>query len=320
MNKVDLGEHLTGMDEGARIAVAQRVGSCLAVDDIAAADRKAAEMLAQNLAKDAIEQVRAALSTAIREAKHLPRELAMMLAHDVDSVACPFLEVTDVFSDADWQSLILTISRSARVAVAKRESLSEALALSLAELGDSVVAETLVENPKAPMGAAVCDVLLDRFTSEIWVIDKLADRDDLLGDIVVKLTTRVSAAAREKLSATYQLDDFTAPVAAEAETAAILSSVKSLSAKDVLAAVETLHGDKRLTSSLLLAAARDGQSAFFEVGLSVVSGRSLTHVRSVLERADETTVRGLFEKTGVPENLMEEFWAEIEILRRDKKT
>jgi uncharacterized protein (DUF2336 family) len=319
VNQVDPNEHLSGMDEGARIAVAQRVGSCLAVDDIAVADRKAAELLAQTLAADAIERVRAALSTAICEAKHLPRELAMMLAHDVDSVACPFLEVTDVFSDADWQSLILTISRSGQIAVAKRESLSEALALSLAELGDSVVAETLVENPNAPMGTAICDVLLDRFASEIWVIDKLADRDDLLGEIVVKLTTQVSAAAREKLAATYKLDDFTAPVAAEAETGAILNSVKSLSAKDLLAAAETLHSDKRLTPSLLLAATRDGQPAFFEVGLSVVSGRSLTHVRSVLERADEKTVRGLFEKTGVPDYLMEDFWAEVEILRRGKK-
>lgn len=190
MNEVDPNEHLSGMDEGARIAVAQRVGSCLAVDDIAAADLKAAEMLAQTLATDAIEQVRAALSTAIREAKHLPRELAMSLTHDVDSVACPFLEVTEVFSDADWQSLILTISRSGQIAVAKRKSLSEALTLSLAELGDSVVAETLVENPKAPMGTAICDVLLDRFASEIWLIDKLADRDDLLGDRGARETRR----------------------------------------------------------------------------------------------------------------------------------
>jgi hypothetical protein len=127
-------------------------------------------------------------------------------------------------------------------------------------------------------------------------------------------------AAREKLAATYQLDDFTAPVAAEAETAAILSSVKSLSAKDLLAAAETLHSEKRLMPSLLLAATRDGQPAFFEVGLSVVSGRSLTHVRSVLERADEKTVRGLFEKTGVPDYLMEDFRAEVKILRQGKKS
>lgn len=318
MDELDPKEHLRGMDDGARALVAKRVGQSLSETDTAAADRRAAELLAYNLARDAIDQVRLALSMAVRNAPHLPRDLALTIAHDVDAVACPFLEVTDVFSDAEWQSLILTISRSARIAVARRENISESLALTLAEMGDSVVAETLVENPEAPMAEAVCDVLLDRFTSEIWVIDKLADRDDLLGDIVVKLVTRVSAAARQKLAATYGLDDFIAPVVAEAETDAILHSVRTLSITDLIAAAETLHNDKRLTPSVLLAAARDGQSTFFEVGVSVVSGRSLPHVRSVLERADEKTVRSLFAKTGVPDYLMEEFWVEVEALRQRK--
>ena len=308
------------MDEDARMQVAQRVGSCLSEDTVSAADRMAAELLAQELAKDAIERVRCALSNAIRHARHLPRDLARMLAHDVDSVCCPFLEVTDVFSDADWQSLILTISRSARVAVAKRGSISESLALALAEMGDSVVAETLVDNPAAPMGAVVCDVLIDRFPSEIWVLDKMAQRDDLFGDIVAKLTTRVSAAAREKLAATYQVDDFTAPVAAEAETVAVLQAVKTLSTKDMIAAAETLHAEKRLTPYLLLTALCDGETAFLEVALSVISSRSLAHVRSVLGRADETTVRGLFGKAGVPESMRDDFWTEIEAMRQAKKT
>lgn len=312
-------ELLAGMDEAARIHVAQRVGSGLVGEPANAADRRAAELLAHSLAKDAIERVRSALSMAIRHADHLPRDLAMMLAHDVDSVSCPFLEVTDVFSDTDWRSLILTISRSALIAVARRDSMSDSLALSLAEMGDSVVAETLVENPKAPMGAAVCDVLLDRFTPEIWVLDKLAERGDLLGDIVVRLTARVSEAAREKLAATYGMDEFTAPVAAEAETAALLQTVKALSTKDLIAAAKTLRAEARLTPFLLLAALRDREKAFLEVALSVVSGRSLAHVRSVLGRADEATVRGLLDTVDVPATMQDEFWTEIEAMRAVQK-
>ena len=308
-------ELLAGLDESARIQVALRVGSGLAAEAADAADRRAAELLAHSLAKDAVEEVRCALSRAIRDASHLPRDLAMMLAHDVDSVCCPFLEVTDVFSDADWQSLVLTISRGARIAAAKRESISDTLALALAETGETVVAETLVENPNAPMGAAVCDRLLDRFTSEIWVLDKLAERSDLLGDIVVRLTACVSAAAREKLTATYGMEDFTAPVVAEAETAALLQTVRKLSTADLVAAAETLHAEKRLTPYLLLAALRNRETAFLEVALSVISGRSLAHVRSVIERAEETTVRGLFDKSGVPVSMQDAFLAEIEAVR-----
>lgn len=316
MDEFNPQEMVSGMDEDARVQIAQRVGAHLIGEDLPAADRRAAELLAYSLARDTIERVRTALSVAIRQARHLPRDLAMTLAHDVDAVACPFLGFTDVFSDAEWQSLILTISRSARITVAGRESMNDGLACLLAEMGDSVVAETLIENPHAPMSAAVCDVLLDRFAPEIWVIDKLADRDDLLADIVVRLLSQVSAAAREKLAATYMRDDLTDSLAMDAETAALLDSIKSLTTTDLVAAAETLHGNNRLTLHLLLAAARNGQPAFFEIGLSVVSGRSLAHIRSVLGRADEKTVRRLFAKIGVPGHLMEDFWAEVGNLRR----
>ena len=312
-------DQLAGLDEAARAHVAARVGAVLSEDSKPAADRRASELLAHDLARDAVERVRCALSDAIRHASYLPRPLAMMLAHDVDSVACPFLAVTDVFSDADWQSLILTISRNARVSVARRENMPESLALSLAEIGDSVVAETLVENVAAPMTAMVCDTLLQRFQSEIWVLDKMAAREDLLADVVKRLTLKVSAAARDKLAAVYQLEDFTSPVAAEAENTALLETFVSMSRKGLVAAAETLHSDGQLTPFLLLDALRGRHLAFLEAALSVISGRSIEHVRSVLERAGEATLDGLLRKIGVPESMLADFRVETEALRTAKK-
>lgn len=308
------------MDDDGRAQIAGRVGAVLADEATPAVDRRAAELLAHDLATDAIERVRSALSDAIRHASHLPRPLAMMLAHDVDSVACPFLEITDVFTETDWQSLILTISRNARISVARRANMPDSLALSLAEMGDSVVAETLVENPAAPMNAAVCDTLLQRFESEIWVLDKMAEREDLLAAVVTRLVLKVSAAAQAKLATAYQMEDFTAPVAAEAESAAVLKTVATMSRKDMVAAAETLNAGKRLTPFLLFDALRDRQLAFLEAALSVVSHRSIEHVRSVLERADAATVAGLLETAGVPATMLDDFRAEIEAVRADKKT
>ncbi|MCZ6839387.1 MAG: hypothetical protein O7G13_08920, partial [Alphaproteobacteria bacterium] len=62
----------------------------------------------------------------------------------------------------------------------------------------------LIENPTAPMTRSVCHTLVDRFSSEIWVLDKLASRDDLISEIAIKLTTIVSAAAREKLECAFR--------------------------------------------------------------------------------------------------------------------
>lgn len=312
-------QFLTGMDDDGRVLIAARVGSVLSEDATSAADRRAAELLAHDLAKDAIERVRCALSDAIKNAIHLPRPLAMMIAHDVDSVACPFLEVTEVFSETDWQSLLLTISRNARISAARRASMPDSLALSLAETGDSVVAETLVENPATPMNAAVCDTLLQRFESEIWVLDKMAEREDLLADIVTKLVLKVSAAARGKMAAAYNLEDFTAPLAAEAESAAVLKTVATMSRKELVAAAETLHAGQRLTPYLMLDALRDRQLAFLEAAISVISSRSIEHVRSVLERADPATVAKLLDTAGVPAAMLDDYRLEIEAVRAAKK-
>ncbi len=312
-------DQLAGLDEAARAVVAGRVGAVLSGGNTPEADRRAAELLAHDLARDAIERVRRALSDAVKHAAHLPRPLAMMMAHDVDSVACPFLEVTEVFSETDWRSLVLTISRGARIAVARRTNMPDSLAFSLAELGDSIVAETLVGNTSAPMTAAVCDTLLGRFESEIWVLDKMAEREDLLVGIVTRLTLQVSAAARKKLAKAYQLEDFTAPVAAEAEIAAVLDTVRPCTVKELIAAAKALHKEDRLTPFLLRGALGDGQIAFLEAAISVLSGRSIEHVRSVLERADADTVAKLLGKAGVPDALQDEFWTAIDAVRQNRK-
>ena len=307
---------LNGKNAEARVQIAQRTGACLSRDDISDADRRAAELIARVLVEDAIERVRCELSKAIRYAKHLPRDLALKLAHDVDSVSGPFLEVTEVFSKGDWQQLILTISRNARIAVARRASMTESLARSLAELGDVVVAETLVENPMAPMAEPVCQALMDRFDAEIWILEKLALRDDLMVDIAAKLTTRVSDAARKKLASTYQLPDFTEPVAAEAEIAAILKTVKQASAEDLIEVVEALQAEEKLKPLLLLAALRERRFGFLEAALSVSASRSLEHVRSVIHRANLDAVKQLLKKARIPDVMHENFWNEIETARR----
>lgn len=311
---------LFGLAAEARVGVAQRTGSCLCQDDIPDADRQAAELLARGLAEDAMERVRIELSKAVRGAKHLPRDLAMMIAHDVESVACPFLEVTEVFSDRDWQSLILTIGRSAQIAVARRASMTEVVAQSLAEAGDTIVAETLIENPKAPMNGSICDTLIGRFSSEIWVLDKMAARDDLLAEIVVKLTAMVSAAARDKLTATYQSQDFTNPIISEAETAALLEAVRTIPVEEMTAMAESLYAKGKLKPLMLLEAARGRQLAFLEAALAVVSERSIAHVRSVLGRAAQEVMVDLLRSARVPETLHAEFWSVIEAVRQEKKS
>ncbi len=299
---------LQGQNENARISIAQRVGARLSTADIPAAERQAAEALARQLAADAIERVRTALSTAVATATNLPRDLALKIAHDVDAVACPFLEITEVFSESDWEQLILTISRGAAVAVARRAKMPESLALTLARFGDTIVAEAFVENRAAPMTEPVCDTLIDRFESSTWILDKLADRDDLLTAIAARLTTLVSAKAREKLEQQYRLSEDAGSTMSKAEKLAILQLVRDTPVTHLPTLVRQLNNDRKISHGLLLKALREDLLEFFAAALAETTRTPQRTVRPLILRGTASEVLAFFRKARLPAARLDDYW------------
>ena len=315
MAQVDCHGLLRGKDEQARFEIARRVGARLCGEDLSEADRAAAEALARSLVDDAIETVRAELSKAVKNARHLARDVALKIAHDVDSVSCPFLQATDIFSEHDWQQLILTISRGGRVAVACRNSISEGIATSLAQIGDAVVAQALVENKAAPMTPRVCDPLIDRFEGSTWILDKLADREDLIAETASKLISKVSNAARDKLSSQYRLGESAASITSVAEIASTLRLIRSVPNNRLVSLVQHLKHQGKLTYALLISALRDGSMGFFVVSISVLTGARMPKVEDVMRFGAEQPVKEMLLKAGVPATLLSQAWELLQSAR-----
>ena len=95
----DPPDHLSSMDDGTRRRIARRVGEQLSLENLPDAERLAGEALARELVADMVALVRIEFAKAVRNAKYLPKDIALKIAHDVGSVACPFLEITEVFSE-----------------------------------------------------------------------------------------------------------------------------------------------------------------------------------------------------------------------------
>lgn len=313
--KPALGKLLVDKEDADRIVVAQRVGQILSTDDLPVAERLAAEGLARELVRDAIERVREALSEAVKAAKFLPRDVALKIAHDVDAVACPFLEATEIFSDRDWRQLVMTISRGARIAVARRKSMSEGLALALAEVGDPVVADVLVANAAAPMAPPVCHTIIELFADSSWILDRLAERESLAEEIVAKLIVKVSAAARDKLSAAYGLTDHIATIIAESELNALQELVREVPERNLLVLAKRLNREHKLTPLLVLTVLREEGLPFFEAALSVLSGARLERVRTVVRHEKAGAVAKLLERASIPSAMHEDIWTAIQPAR-----
>ncbi|MFQ5776032.1 MAG: DUF2336 domain-containing protein [Kiloniellaceae bacterium] len=279
--------------------------------DFSASDRRAAEELARQLANDAVEMVRLELSKAVRNSRFLPRDIAMKIAHDVESVACPFLEATEVFSEEDWQQLILTVSKGARVAIARRPRLSENLANSLAEIGDSCVAEALLENERAPIQRRTYTILMERFHDSPWILGLMADRKSLPADLAVALVSKASEAARRTLAQTYGIEDFTDPLAAEARGNALLRVIRNADQNELFDYARALNRTGELGPALLMQALRIGLLEFFEAAMAVRTGIPQQNIRALVRSGSEDGMTRLCEKAGLPLALGADFCSAV---------
>ena len=311
----NLHQLLVGKDEGARSEIARRVGEHLRLEDLPEVEQRAAEALARHLVADAVERVRGALAEAVSTATYLPRDVALKIAHDVDAVACPFLQATDVFSEADWKQLVLTVSRGARVAVASRPRLSEGVAVVLAEVGDSVVTGALVENPAAPMTRRVCETIMDRSDDAGWVLDALAQRDDLFAETAAHLITKVSSVAQAQLTKTYGLTASAVGLSAAAESGAMLKLIGKVPVKRLPAFVKHLRERKQFSHRLLLEALRDGSLDFFDAAVADLARLPLPKVRHLVDHGNDGLLTGLLSRVEIPQEIYSDIWEELKRFR-----
>ena len=300
-------ELFRGKSVAERAILARSAGAQFAGPGRSLGDHRAAEELARHLACDAIEAVREQLSKAVRRCPFLPRDVAMTIAHDVDAVACPFLEVTEVFSEEDWQQLVRSISSGARVAVARRPDLSEGLVESLAEVGDAHVAETLIGNVKAPINISAYSAIIVRLGDTPWILDSMVEQRSLPAEVAVMLVSKVSEAAREKLAKKYDLNDFTSPVVAEATDCALLRVIQGAEGDQLLECAQSLYRLGELDPSFLMQALQFGSLEFFEAAMAVRGGIPIDNARKLIRCGGDDAILRLCEKAGIPQVL----WKDI---------
>lgn len=313
---IEIREFTSENSDEDRARIARRVGERLCAENLSPAEHRAAEVLAGHLVIDAIEHVRRELSLAVRRAKFLAKDVAMTIACDVDSVSCPFLAVTDVFSDEEWIELLSSLTQAARKTVAGRDLISDGLACALADLGDEEVTQTLLENLAVTLTTPLCEIVIDRHEGSTRVLDALCRRDDMDPDIVAQLITKVSDAASLKLIAAFNLPDHTELFISEAETEALVQLAGEMPEHRHFEYATSLSHKDKLSVQLLMLALKEGVLPFFEASLSVKSEIHLDKITQVTRNGGGAPLNEILRKASIPSNVHQKLWGLLLIARR----
>ncbi len=236
-------------------------------------DREAAAEVLRLMALDAAELVRRALAVTLKMSRELPRDVAVRLARDVESVATPVLTFSPVLTDEDLAAIVALPDAVKQLAVARRPALSETVTTALVRHAGEEAVQTACANDNAHFTEQALGAAMDRFAASDALAGVMALRKILPPAICERLVSRVSESMRQQLVDRHQLSPETAlSIAIGARERATVDLVDQAGrAVDLKAFTAHLHAEERLTASLLLRALANGHMSFFEWSMAELS-------------------------------------------------
>jgi uncharacterized protein (DUF2336 family) len=314
LTEEDIRTLVKGATPDERAAAAHKL--CRTIDDssLSAEDRALAAEILRVMASDAAELVRRALAVTLKKSPLLPRDVALKLARDVESVALPVLSFSPVFTDEDLVEIIRLGGPVRQAAVAKRPKLSSKVADSLAAEGTERAVVTACANEAAQFSEGGLQKVIERFEASERVLASVAYRQTLPLAVTEKLITLVSDQVREHMIHRHALTPESAlRLALGASERASVDLVEEAGrAADMKSFVAHLRGENRLTASLMLRALVHGQMTFFEWGIAELAGVPHHRTWLMIHDAGPLGLRAIYERAGLPARLYPAFRAAVD--------
>lgn len=300
-----------------RAAAAHKLCRRMDAAPLSEEERSAAQEILRVMAADAAELVRRALAVTLRSSPLLPRDLALRLAGDVESVAIPVLNYSPAFTDDDLIQLVRTAGEAKQIAVARRPILTERLTAVIVESAGEPVVREACANDNARFSERTLQRTLERFRDADAVHEAIARRKVLPIAVAERLVALAGDAVREHLVTHHALSPETAlQVALGARERATFDLVEQGGrAADVQAFCAHLHRQERLTAALLLRGLVSGHLPFFEHGMAILAGVPHHRAWLMIHDAGPLGLRALYDRAGLPVRLYGAFRAGVDAYR-----
>lgn len=307
---------LTDPSPAHRLAIARKVGQQFVERNLSEKERALAEEIFRVLAADAELRVREALSEALNDCPDLPRDVAVTLTRDVNSVSLPMIVNSLVLTDADLVEIIRSGEGEKQTGVAKRPSLSAAVSSSLAATANETAIATLIANPGADIPEGSLHSVLDRYGSRVGVQDAMAERARLPVAVSEKLVALVGDRLYDRLLSQKAISDKVATDIIMRMRARVVMSLSFESDDDRLRElVDSLHRNDRLPPALVIRSACMGDMRFFEAAMAARAGIPLENAIQLIQDPGGRGLAALCRRADIPETAMRALCAAVEVAR-----
>ena len=313
LTDVDIRTLVRGSTPDERAVAAHKL--CRRIDaGVSEEERAAAAEVLKLMSLDAAELVRRALAVTLKASPNLPREVALRLAQDVESVAGPVLSFSPVFTDQDLAEIVRAGAPLKQLAVAKRMELSETVTAALADHAGEDALKAACANDNAGFTEAALKTVIARFAHSDAVAVAVAYRKTLPLSISEKLVGLVSEQVRQRLVDRHALSPQTAlAISVGVRERATVDLVEQAGRiRDMKAFVAHLRAQDRLTPSLLLRALAQGNVTLLEWALADLSATPHHRTWMLVHDGGSLGLQAIYDKAGLPAHLYPAFRAGVD--------
>lgn len=305
LTPADINRLLVDDSHDSRLSVLEKVSAHYNSESFHGREREIAEQIFRMLAKDVTLRVRETLAERLKANANTPRDVVLLLASDVESVALPVLEASLVLSDADLVSIIdASHDMSKLMAISRRETVSSRVSEALVETQYPQVVTSLLANAGATISDRSYEKIAADFKDETSIVDAVARRDPLPRNVVEQLVAKVSAAVADSLKTRYGIteSDLKKNTGGRDDVIALLLE-GTLDRAGIEKLVDRLIAENKLTPSVVMTALCRGQLAFFTIAIARFADIPVHNAETLLSDKGQLGFTGLYQKSGLPESM-----------------
>jgi uncharacterized protein (DUF2336 family) len=240
----------------------------------------------ERLARDEAVRVRAVLAEEIKQLDCIPKETAVLLARDVETVvASPILEYSPLLSDRDLLEIVANAeARDSLSAIARRRNLSPRVSDAIVKSLNIPAVAALLANTEVSLRKTTLDMIIANAAQIKEWHGPLAFRPELSGAMVRRLASFVGASLIEALARRRGLDRRTQQILAgrlgeHLARQPMVEEVTAVPRNEVEAAL----GDKPIDDAFVEDAAMQGQRETVILALAHLAKVRKEDVRKILE-------------------------------------
>jgi len=305
LTKEDVQRLLVEPSASVRAEVAGKLAQDINNPVLTESEAALAHEVVRLMAKDVESSVRMALSQNLRNAAKLPHDVALQLANDIESVALPILQESEVLTDQDLIAIIAKGSPQKHEAIAGRAILSDSVSDAIITTAGEKAVSKLMGNAGAQISEQSYDKAISRFEQSDSVKEAIVKRSVLPMTVAERMTQIVSDHLRDYLVAHHELSPtVAADLVLQSRERTIVELASGSTEDEIEKLVSQMHANGRLTPSIVLRALCMGDILFFEAALAIRANIPLLNSRILIHDGGQLGLKTLYERAQMPPSMM----------------